>query len=122
MHRDELEPCPSDPLAYFTAEDVPDWATDDLLVVNDADLTPTAKKCPIEARRMFRSGHRNLGTPTYLCNGKTYEDSTVPSKQDCVCQTHEVPDACKTTTSIKNSESEYAIPPDRVWCSRGSWP
>merc|ERR1712138_187181 len=37
---------------------------DDLLIGNDADLPPEARKCSVEMRRLIRHAHNNLGHPS----------------------------------------------------------
>ena len=64
MHKDDLAPYTDDFYSYLTAEDIPDLTTDDLLVGNDADLPPEARKCPIDVRRLIRNAHNNLGHPS----------------------------------------------------------
>ena len=63
-HKDDLEPYTDDMFAHLTAEDIPDWNTDDLLVGNDADLPPEARRCPVDVRKMIRAAHNNLGHPS----------------------------------------------------------
>ena len=63
-HKDDLPPYTDDMFAHLTAEDIPDWNTDDLLVGNDADLPPEARRCPVDVRRMIRNAHNNLGHPS----------------------------------------------------------
>jgi hypothetical protein len=63
-HKDDLPQYDDDFYAHLTAEDIPDWNTDDLLVGNDADLPPEARKCPIDVRRIIRNAHNNLGHPS----------------------------------------------------------
>ena len=64
MHKDDLDPYTSDLFSYLTAEDIPDWNSDDLLIGNDADLPPEARRCPLPVRRMIRNAHNNLGHPS----------------------------------------------------------
>jgi len=47
-------------LAHLTAEDIPDWNIDDVLVGNDADLPPETRRCPVDVRKMIRAAHNNL--------------------------------------------------------------
>ena len=63
-HPDDLTPYGDDFYAYLTAEDIPDLQADDLLVGNDADLPPEARKCSIDVRRAIRNAHNNLGHPS----------------------------------------------------------
>ena len=50
-HRDDLEPYRDDFYSHLTAEDIPDWNTDDLLIGADENLPPEARKCPMESNR-----------------------------------------------------------------------
>ena len=43
---------------------ISDWNSDDLLLGNDADLPPEARRCPIPVRRMIRNAHNSLGHPS----------------------------------------------------------
>ena len=63
-HPHDLDPYPDDFFAHLTAEDIPDWNTDDLLIGGDADLPPEARKCPVDVRKMIRNAHVNLGHPS----------------------------------------------------------
>ena len=64
MHKDDLEPYVDDFYSHLTAEDIPDWNTDDLLIGADENLPPEARKCPVDVRRMIRNAHNNLGHPS----------------------------------------------------------
>ena len=64
MHKDDLDPYTSDFYSHLISEDIPDWNTDDLLIGQDEDLPPEARKCPVDVRRMIRNAHNNLGHPS----------------------------------------------------------
>ena len=53
--------------SHLTGEDIPDITTDDvddLMIGNDAELPPEARRCPIVVRRLIRNAHQNLGHPS----------------------------------------------------------
>ena len=53
--------------SHLTSEDIPGITTDDvddLMMGNDAELHPEARRCPIVVRRMIRNAHQNLGHPS----------------------------------------------------------
>jgi hypothetical protein len=62
--KDDMEQWSDGLVGLLHAEDYPQTAPDDDLLLGEEHLTPQARRCPQAVRRLIRNAHRNLGHPS----------------------------------------------------------